>query len=76
LTIDPFKLFQDLAPGLPVLGSCPTPHKVRRDARQLATELSNGCANLKKIAERHKETIRTIWSKKFNTQKKRLLLEV
>ncbi|CAE7030436.1 hypothetical protein HRS9139_04931 [Pyrenophora teres f. teres] len=67
--------FQGLPPGLPMPGSFPSPEEVRRDARQLATKLFQDYATLNKIIERHEGTIRTRWSKKSNSQKKKLLLE-
>ncbi|KAJ4330045.1 hypothetical protein N0V87_010349 [Didymella glomerata] len=69
------KLFQNLPPNLPMPGSFPSSDEVRRDAQQLATELYKDFATLKKIVERHEETIRTRWSKKSDSQKKKLLLE-
>ncbi|KAF2818287.1 hypothetical protein CC86DRAFT_472923 [Ophiobolus disseminans] len=73
--MDMSRLFQDLSPSLPRPSSFPSPEVVRRDARQLATELFKDYATLNKIVERHEGTMRTRWSKKSNSQKKKMLLE-
>ncbi|KAI1530130.1 hypothetical protein PtrSN001C_008779 [Pyrenophora tritici-repentis] len=73
--MDMSNFFNNLPPGVPMPGSFPSPEEVRRDARHFATKLFKDYATLNKIVERHEETIRTRWSKKTNSQKKKLLLE-
>jgi hypothetical protein len=73
--MDMSTLFQGLPSGMPMPASFPSPKEVRRDARKFAVRLLDDWEILRKIVERHEDTIRVRWGKKSNPQRKKLLLE-
>ncbi|KAF2274260.1 uncharacterized protein EI97DRAFT_451823 [Westerdykella ornata] len=54
---------------------CPSPSEVRQKAREYTTRLFQDRDTLQQILERHETTIRKRWTKKTNSQKKKILLQ-